>query len=143
VKYLLEWLREFFRIMMLAQLLLKAFLSLKFYEHSILNDCTNTKKLSVLWIWLEPLLRKWTAVMRDIEGFSNKVKELCCVKAIPVSGVHDNRRVRYADNVFTAVRLYIIRPRCFPHSRGHAYRFTTQHDISFEHQIVSDEWKNR
>jgi hypothetical protein len=44
-------------------------------------------------------------VVRDIGGSSNKVKELCCVKAIPAFGVDDNRRVQNADNVFMTLGL--------------------------------------
>jgi hypothetical protein len=65
------------------------------------------------------------SVMRDIEGFSNKAKELCCVKAIPAFGVDDNRRVWHADNVFMTVGLYVIRLGCFPHSWGQPCHFMT------------------
>jgi hypothetical protein len=63
--------------------------------------------------------------MRDIEGFSNKAKELCCVKGTPAFGVDDSRRVWHADNFFMTLGLYIIRLGCFPHSRGQPHHFTT------------------
>jgi hypothetical protein len=40
-------------------------------------------------------------VARDIGGFSDKVKELWCVR-------DDNRRVQHADNVFMTLGLHIF-----------------------------------
>jgi hypothetical protein len=76
-------------------------------------------------------------VIRGIEGFSNKAKELCCGKAIPAFGVDDNRKVRHVDNVFMAVGLYIIRSGCFVITGGGGlpHHFKVQHTITFLYQI--------